>query len=269
MQVLAVGTSRSGTDSLRAGLLELGYNHTYHGYDIAMNPSDQKVWYKLWRKKWHGTDQSHPGDVKITAAEFDQVIGHAVAITDIDAAAFAAELIDAYPDAKVILNNRRNVDAWYDSNMATMVPIMRDWHLWLRSWFCAEHFWLRANFYEGIWPSFYRGKFENNAKWVLREHCAMVKGLVPKEQLLEWGPEDGWEPLCTFLGTDIPKTPFPNGNIKNDFASRLEGYYRAANAKADQNMLILVAVMAITSLAITFGSSWTSGLLSLLRSKAL
>jgi hypothetical protein len=39
MQVLAVGPERSGTDSLRAALVELGYNHTYHGYDIALNPS--------------------------------------------------------------------------------------------------------------------------------------------------------------------------------------------------------------------------------------
>ena len=253
MQVLAVGTSRSGTDSLRAALLELGYNHTYHGFDIAMNPGDQKVWYKLWRKKWQGADHaSHPGDVRITAADFDQVLGESVAITDIDAAAFASELIAAYPNAKVILNMRRDADAWYASNMATMIPVQRDLRLWLRSWFCPEHFWLRANFFCGIWPSFYRGDFEHTAKWVLREHCAMVKGLVPRERLLEWGPEDGWGSLCEFLGKKMPDTEFPNGNVKDDFSTRLEGYYRAANAKADKNMATLAGFLALTGVVLVY-----------------
>jgi hypothetical protein len=43
MQVLAVGPARSGTDSLRAALVKLGYNHTYHGYDIAPSPPDDKA----------------------------------------------------------------------------------------------------------------------------------------------------------------------------------------------------------------------------------
>ena len=35
-----------------------------------------------------------------------------------------------------------------------------------------------------------------NGKWIYREHDAMVRGLVPPENLLEWSVEDGWEPLC-------------------------------------------------------------------------
>lgn len=40
----------------------------------------------------------------------------------------------------------------------------------------------------------------------------MIRGLVPKERLLEWSVEDGWEPLCSFLGKPVPKEPFPNVN---------------------------------------------------------
>lgn len=47
------------------------------------------------------------------------------------------------------------------------------------------------------------------------EHEAMIKGLVPKERLLEWYIEDGWEPLCKFLGKPVPNVPFPHANAVN------------------------------------------------------
>jgi hypothetical protein len=35
------------------------------------------------------------------------------------------------------------------------------------------------------------------------EHSNMIRGLVGRERLLEWTVEDGWEPLCEFLGKPI------------------------------------------------------------------
>lgn len=44
----------------------------------------------------------------------------------------------------------------------------------------------------------------------------MIRGLVPKERLLEWYIDDGWEPLCKFLGKPIPSgVPFPHANAVN------------------------------------------------------
>lgn len=40
----------------------------------------------------------------------------------------------------------------------------------------------------------------------------MIRGLVPKERLLEWYIEDGWEPLCKFLGKPVPDVEFPHAN---------------------------------------------------------
>jgi hypothetical protein len=40
----------------------------------------------------------------------------------------------------------------------------------------------------------------------------MIRGLVPKDRLLEWSAEAGWEPLCQFLGKELPDQPFPNVN---------------------------------------------------------
>ena len=48
----------------------------------------------------------------------------------------------------------------------------------------------------------------------------MVRKLVPKERLLEYRIEDGWGPLCEFLGEDVSLLEgeeFPKGNSAEDF----------------------------------------------------
>lgn len=52
MEVLCVGLPRSGTESLQNALLTLGYDHTYHGWDIIYEqPNYAQQWVKLCRKK--------------------------------------------------------------------------------------------------------------------------------------------------------------------------------------------------------------------------
>jgi hypothetical protein len=36
--------------------------------------------------------------------------------------------------------------------------------------------------------------------------------VVPKDRLLDFKLEDGWAPLCAFLGKDTPDVPFPRAN---------------------------------------------------------
>ncbi|PLN86197.1 hypothetical protein BDW42DRAFT_159558 [Aspergillus taichungensis] len=234
MQVLAVGPSRSGTGSLRAALLELGYDHCYHGLDVVHHPEDDIVWHRLRLKRERGSI--------LTAADFDTVIGHCAAITDHAAAAFAPELIAAYPDAKVILNIRQNVDAWHRSVMQTLMPVQQSWAFWFRSWFCAELFWMQESFIRGNWNTFYRGSFEKNSRRVLDEHVHRVRSLVPRERLLEWDINDGWEPLCRFLGKPVSQTPFPTlnrgGRYKQLFLDRI--------AHADRNIYLCIAMVVVS-----------------------
>lgn len=44
-----------------------------------------------------------------------------------------------------------------------------------------------------------------------------IRRLVPPERLLNFHVSEGWEPLCKFLGKEIPDTPFPNVNNTNQF----------------------------------------------------
>jgi len=43
-------------------------------------------------------------------------------------------------------------------------------------------------------------------------HIEEVRTLVPAESLLVFSAEQGWAPLCEFLGVNIPQTEFPNVN---------------------------------------------------------
>lgn len=266
MQVLAVGPARSGTDSLREALMQLGYDHVYHGYDIALNAGDDKAWRRLFRQKWLGIHKKHQTDgreartdlkethgcTSITAEDFDTVIGHCAAITDFGAACFARELIMVYPSAKVILNTRSNVEEWHQSCSNTIVQLKGDWRLWIRSFFSAELFWAQKSFLRGLWPAFYRGEFAATGRWVLEEHRALVRGSVRKENLLEWSPEDGWEPLCHFLDKPIPSNPFPRGNGSQAYVERIGILYQGYVRKADNRLLALALLMSISIL----GAVW-------------
>lgn len=53
-------------------------------------------------------------------------------------------------------------------------------------------------------------------------HYARMREIVPKERLLEWHPKDGWEPLCQFLGHEVPEGEFPKVNQGN-FVADLHG----------------------------------------------
>lgn len=59
---------------------------------------------------------------------------------------------------------------------------------------------------------------------ILQAHEAKVRALVPKEQLLEMGLSEGWEPLCKFMGVPVPNEPFPrvnDGAAADKYATRV------------------------------------------------
>ena len=203
MEVLCVGFPRSGTESLQCALLKLGYSHTYHGWDMLFEaPSYLRKWAGLARKKGYGPPAL--GDLpKVSRDDFDEILGHCMAVTDAPGSVFAAELIAAYPEAKVVLNVRRDLDAWLASLENTVLAAERSRRVRVGAAFCSELFWCYHVFSHYMWARLFRspgtGTAESataNGKWIYREHCAMVRGLVPKENLLEWSVEDGWEPLC-------------------------------------------------------------------------
>ncbi|KAI1403230.1 hypothetical protein F4819DRAFT_451895 [Hypoxylon fuscum] len=173
MEVLCVGFPRCGTESLQHALLKLGYDHTYHGWDIIFEePNYTPQWVRLCRKKWFGPLD---GECTITKAEFDAVLGHAVAVTDAAGSVFAADLIAAYPEAKVVLNYRKDINAWHRSVKDTLARNNSNWAIWLLSCISRDCFWSWHCYVRYMWPGLFRALNGNiqtgilrNGKWAYR-----------------------------------------------------------------------------------------------------
>lgn len=69
------------------------------------NPPDCLMWQDAFAAKYDG-------EGTFGREQWDQLLGHCQAVCDWPAVAFAKELIEAYPEAKVILTTR-DVDSWH------------------------------------------------------------------------------------------------------------------------------------------------------------
>jgi hypothetical protein len=257
MQVICVGFPRSGTESLQHALLKLGYDHTYHGWDILYEqPNNCQRWARLARRKFVDSAATG-GDIVITAAEFDEVVGHAVALVDAPASVFAAELIEAYPDAKIILNQRKDLDAWHRSCVKNLGEGVYDqWHIWFIAWWGKSFFWLWHIYERYLWLHFFEGTtvgltegVKRNGKRLYKAHANQIRGIMhsrgESDRLLEWYLEDGWEPLCKFLGKPVPDEPFPRTNDAAGFKGHVDELMKIWVSAALWNMAKVGAGLAL------------------------
>ena len=58
-----------------------------------------------------------------------------------------------------------------------------------------------------IWNGTFKGRFleKDYALEVFHRHNEDVKAKVPADRLLVYEIKQGWEPLCEFLGVDVPR----------------------------------------------------------------
>ncbi|PNP38860.1 hypothetical protein TGAMA5MH_09084 [Trichoderma gamsii] len=214
MKVLILGLGRTGTASMRAAMKQLGYVDTYHMMNTSIeNPPDALMWMDALCAKYDKKGKP------FTREDWDQLLGNSQAVCDWPAIAFAKELIEAYPEAKVVLTNR-DVDSWHASTMKTVYWRVTDGELrWLShfDWAASMYYPMLKKFFD----TFFEGDFPNRGKDVFRKHYQEVRSLVPKDRLLEYKVTDGWGPLCDFLGEPVPKEcRFPNVNDNSDFVTR-------------------------------------------------
>jgi hypothetical protein len=177
----------------------------------------------------------------------------------------AKELIEAYPNAKVILTTR-DINSWYNSVSTTIDARCKNYTRRFLELFHPSTF-----FYIGIyqsWDAFFRGSFAKNGRIVFEEYNAMIRGLVPKERLLEYHVSQGWGPLCEFLGKEAPKVEMPNGNFGTDFTDKCERIQRQILEEAKWNM---IRFFVFAALFVAIMTGWVAkgtlfGALDLVRS---
>jgi hypothetical protein len=214
MEVLSLGYSRTGTLSMQKALTILGYPNVYHFSSFYDNVQDCDMWMELLEAKFEGKGTYGKED-------FDKLLGHCGGLTDMPCILFAKELVEWYPDAKVVLVER-NVESWLkswstflDAAMSPALPMLAK----------LEPTYLKRIVRVGVAGTdilYGSAKTKAAAKARSKEeymkHYALVRSVTPKERLLEFNLADGWEPLCQFLGKPVPKgVPFPteNDSVRN------------------------------------------------------
>lgn len=268
MQVLSLGMSRTGTacasfpppfnshplimtpKAMKAALHILGYNDVYHGTDVYSNIRDCDMWTPALRAKYFGVGKP------FGRAQFDQLLGHCAAITDGPANSFGPELIDAYPDAKVVLVERE-FDAWFKSFNGIIEGVYGKTFLFLQY---TDPAWMgRIQKVVSAWvPGQFQAKkadeCRRNARSVYEAHYREIREVTPKERLLEYRLGDGWEPLCKFLGKEIPDVPF----LKINESAMLKRQLRIVGLKALKRSLKNVGFVIGMLLGAAMGLYWLS-----------
>lgn len=202
MKVICAGLSKTGTTSMAAALRILGFTV----YDW---PEHRTIHVDEW------LDILHRGKIP----DFSAMYNNVDAVTDLPAAFWFQEILEVFPDAKVILTVRDNEDVW-----------VRSWSKQLDvdnnlngCWFptrILERKWLYRKFYAlaDAADSAAFGSLNPTSvvlfKKKYREHNERVKVVVRKENLLIFNVKQGWGPLCEFLKCQTPKQePFPRINV--------------------------------------------------------
>jgi hypothetical protein len=189
---------RTGTVSLQTALDMLGYR-TYHAIETFKN--------------WERGDLDMWSDYMEGKAEmdWDKVFEGYDATTALPPFLYYKELMEYYPDSKVILTVRDPEDWWksWSALVASQAENV-DSLVFLPRFAAIDrmiHNFERVFF--NIEPDQYV-KEDTIATFV--KHNEEVMATVPPERLLVFDVRDGWGPLCEFLEKDCPDVMFPHVN---------------------------------------------------------
>jgi len=206
LKVIGAGFGRTGTLSLAAALEELGFDRCYHMREVLAHLKHAP--------RWSAARRQEPLD-------WDALFTGYQAAVDWPPCAFYRELMDRYPDAKVILTVR-DAERWYESARQTI------WHVrnafLPAAWLLPPMRRFTRMLDDVVWIGTFQGRFADKdyALAVFARHIEEVCRTVPPDRLLVYEVSQGWEPLCRFLGVPAPADrPFPHLNDSAEFHRRL------------------------------------------------
>jgi len=197
MDVIGVGGGRTGTHSLKTAINKLGFGPCHHMEEVLQN---MPVQVPLWSAAVNGSP-----DWRTIYSGYQSAV-------DWPTACFYRELLKEFPSAKFVLT-QRSPENWADSFGSTIYKLLAgrdqappEMHAWLDM---ANGVVAKTGFpadldRDGLVNAF-------------AAHSKMVKETIPASQLLVFAVQEGWEPLCTFLGEPIPDEPFPHTNDREEF----------------------------------------------------
>jgi hypothetical protein len=153
----------------------------------------------------------------------DRFDGYAAA-TDAPTSGLVKELIELYPNAKVICTVR-DPDSWVQS-MAGVSSAATMWFL-RGVLFPIPNMRYFVDYIDALrkqWVYLY-GERDPPTRQTYDRHVAWLKEIVPEERLVFFKVKDGWGPLCEALNKPVPEgIPFPrinDGEAIDRFAKKM------------------------------------------------
>jgi sulfotransferase family protein len=217
MKVIGAGLPRTATTTQMFALEQLGRGRCYHMRDLL---ADLESGLPLWEAVAEGSP------------DWERIFGDAHSTVDWPSARYYRELMDYYPDAKVLLSERGG-EEWARSMIKTVWGVFHGdaviHHvsdaravldpLWRRYTTLMRHMtWNDGTGALAGDTSTEAGLIAAGERW-----NQSVKDTVPAERLLVWNPNEGWEPLCEFLDVDVPSEPLPRLNDTNSLREGIIG----------------------------------------------
>ncbi|KAJ2981299.1 hypothetical protein NQ176_g2117 [Zarea fungicola] len=107
---------------------------------------------------------------------------------------------------------------------------------------------LKLNY--GLFGARNLSEIQAHARQAYDDYYRKIRDAVPAERRLEYTMGDGWEPLCAFLGKEIPDLPFPR---LNDGAARQKNQQQGEmmvlfNSAKKVSLLVLGVVAVVAAL---------------------
>ena len=238
MKIVCAGYGKTGTKSIAKALRHLGFT-VFDWEEQTFDFVDH--WVDVFQ------NGAKP-DVK-------RVYQNADACVDMPGCFLFEEILEAFPDCKVILSVReenswieslvRQLDSLYalrTKTRTTLSPTARKVDYVLDSFLNAAI-----------------GTFNTKSTYVIRKryriHNHRVKSIVPADKLLVYNVKEGWKPLCDFLECEVPTVAFPRENVKSEITKAIPMMRYGQQMKREVQrglfaigsllVIILVAILAI------------------------
>jgi hypothetical protein len=212
MKLIGAGLPRTGTLSQKVALEMLGFGPCYHMVNV-LGELDLAA-------KWRQALDGNP--------DWDDIFGEHESTVDWPGSFHYRELVEYYPDAKVVLSERDG-EGWATSMRDTIWGLFfgdvlindlsearrkvdPKWNAYMEM---MKEMWRRSGLIYGD---------TLDLEWMgaaVDRYHADVRRNVPADRLLVWSVKDGWGPLCEFLEVPVPDQPFPHLNDTDTFIDRI------------------------------------------------
>ena len=238
IRVIGVGLGQTGTHSLAAALEILGFGECFHA-DKMLERRDVRA-----AKAWLDIAQGRP-------ARWNDIFSGYRSIASFPAWALYEKMLAQFPGARVVLTVRDR-EQWFDDISAGDYAAFKADPRWL-FWFSPVKRVMRKLEDLLILERKYHHRLHDKqyAMRIFEQHIQEVREAVPADRLLIFDVNQGWGPLCDFLGVAVPvDMPFPRLNDIASVRARLRSrffFFRGVEIAALALILVIFSYFILAA----------------------